>query len=754
MDAFLASLSPVQQAMFTAQLQSAASPLVQEETPPTPMTVDASPLLTATWWFSSTASRATEVEVLLLVTLLTMSLGTPEKLDAWLELAATDAVRMSDLHDQWAPLQDSMIYNSGGKVLEPLERALHAKLMADSGDGSVETASAVIASWAARYQPVSPSSIDAYLKRLLKKPKKSRLAGPTRDGGKSASARHVSAIPSIVGFLRDHYNRRRLRHSIAVNEVHAMREVRFTKAELLEQMEVEQEAELKAEQAKTTAAMAQAEAAKAKAEATQGRLDTAVKAKSKAQIRAQKSEDSRKGTAKRVRGEERSNAKEREAAIRETAKVEADAALKAKAKRKQELATAAHREKREWKRRAETAEELAAQRQAKLNSMDEVDEGDLNDEANDAVVTARLHADAYAKLQAMPTWRRVRGKGSGRGGAKLEDSHREAIYSMFAKQVPLSAISGTIISLVKRTAPWLNPALISNASLTNQRFELRFMEQYMAARKVAAAFRIRMLGFDETTKDGDPSITSNVIIEPTEGALLEPVILIGAYCSAGGTAEKIAAAIETKCFAKLRDFLRRVEAKFRELYPAEQWTGPKPEDLSMARLSGGGGIQSDTCNTAEKAKEILADMISKGKREMIGEEAWAKLSAEQQQEVTRVHKLDCHQHMRNIFLKEMSKAQAAHVAAELKPHLDAFSAWDRVTTDYTQLLRASYKELHHGNKYAAAHPAHPTTSPGARGTRWPARQANALPYEDPCAHPERPPFTPPIPAIPHVRSCA
>ena len=83
--------------------------------------------------------------MLLLVTLLTMSLGTPEKLDAWLELAATDAVRMSDLHDQWAPLQDSMIYNSGGKVLEPLERALHAKLMADSGDGSVETASAVIA---------------------------------------------------------------------------------------------------------------------------------------------------------------------------------------------------------------------------------------------------------------------------------------------------------------------------------------------------------------------------------------------------------------------------------------------------------------------------------------------------------------------------------------------------------------------------------------------------------------------------------
>jgi hypothetical protein len=310
------------------------------------------------------------------------------------------------------------------------------------------------------------------------------------------------------------------------------------------------------------------------------------------------------------------------------------------------------------------------------------------------------HADAYAKLQSMPQWQRTsRGKGGGKGGKKLEDEHRVTIYSMFANQTPLSAISSNIIAVVKQTAPWLKPAPISNRTLTDCRFELRFMEQYMAARKVAFAFAIRMLGFDETTKDGDPSITSNVIIEPAEGAPLEPVILIGAYCSAGGTSEKIAAAIESKCFAKLRDFIRRVKVMFHELYPAEKWMGPKPEDLSMARLAGGGAIQSDTCNTAEKAKSILAEMISAGKRAQIGEEAWAKFSTEEQQEITRVHKLDCHQHMRNIFLKEMSSAQAAHVAAELKPHLDAFSSWDRMTTEYSQLLRAAYKELHHGNKY-------------------------------------------------------
>jgi hypothetical protein len=207
------------------------------------------------------------------------------------------------------------------------------------------------------------------------------------------------------------------------------------------------------------------------------------------------------------------------------------------------------------------------------------------------------------------------------------------------------------------------------------------------------------LGFDETTKKGKPSITSNVIIEPTKGAPLKPVILRGAYCSAGGTSEAIAAAIEKKCFARLRDLLGRWECVFHKLYPGETWTGPKPGNLSMARLAGGGALQSDTCNGARKAKRLLAEMIAEQARDVIGADAWAKLTEEEQKKMTRVHELDCYQHLRNIFLKEMSSAQASHVAAELKPHLDAFSSWDRMTTDYTQLLRASYKELHEGNVY-------------------------------------------------------
>ena len=66
---------------------------------------------------------------------------------------------------------------------------------------------------------------------------------------------------------------------------------------------------------------------------------------------------------------------------------------------------------------------------------------------------------------------------------------------------------------------------------------MRFIEEVMAGRDVAGAHRIRLLGNDESCKDGDPAITSNVGIERNPGDELEIVVLRGVYISAGGTAE-------------------------------------------------------------------------------------------------------------------------------------------------------------------------------------------------------------------------
>ena len=145
--------------------------------------------------------------------------------------------------------------------------------------------------------------------------------------------------------------------------------------------------------------------------------------------------------------------------------------------------------------------------------------------------------------------------------------------------------------------------------------------------------------------------------------------------------------------------LRRWEAKFHEMYPNETWTGPDAAKLGLHQLGDGGAIMSDTCTTARKAKRLLAEFIAKEVEAQLGAETWSAMSEEEREKATRTHQQDCWQHLRNIFLADMSKAQAAYMKDELKAELETFNAWERMSTEYSQLLRASYKEFHLGCRY-------------------------------------------------------
>lgn len=181
--------------------------------------------------------------------------------------------------------------------------------------------------------------------------------------------------------------------------------------------------------------------------------------------------------------------------------------------------------------------------------------------------------------------------------------------------------------------------------------------QAIAARRVAAAYRIRTLGFDETTKLGLSSLTSNVQIEPTPGAPLEDVILRAAYCPVGGTAELQVQSIEGKCFSRLREKLRRWKEMFEKMHPSEQWTGPDHSQCSLHRLGGGGAIVTDTCNTARRARTLLVEAIADQVRSNVASDTWDQMSEHDRDEAVRVHQIDCGQHLRNIFLAHMSAAQ-------------------------------------------------------------------------------------------------
>jgi hypothetical protein len=128
------------------------------------------------------------------------------------------------------------------------------------------------------------------------------------------------------------------------------------------------------------------------------------------------------------------------------------------------------------------------------------------------------------------------------------------------------------------------------------------------------------------------------------------------------------------------------------------WTGPDPARLGLHRLGGGGGLMSDTCTPARKTKRCLQERIAACVKEAAGDD-WMTLSEAEQAACVRTHVISCMNHVRNIFLAEMSRAQAAHVQAELQGHLDAFSSWERMSTDFDQFLRAVYKEFHEGGRY-------------------------------------------------------
>eukprot|EP00966_Prymnesium_polylepis_P182791 4235295-Prymnesium_polylepis.1 len=233
-------------------------------------------------------------------------------------------------------------------------------------------------------------------------------------------------------------------------------------------------------------------------------------------------------------------------------------------------------------RKTEGAKATSQSRLAKVKALqeqvtalqDEMDElMDAQGEADPS--TQQRHAAAFSKLQSMPTWQPVRQSGSCRGGMKLEHEHRVTILEQHANGTPPSAIGRNIVSVVKRAAPWLNPVETTKGEIRKIGFELTTVVEALSARprEYAEAFKVRLLGFDETSDLQKPFITSNVQIQPTEGAELQDLILKAAYLSTkGGESEAIVDEIEGKCFARLRDLLRLWKKYHEKLFPGEAWS--------------------------------------------------------------------------------------------------------------------------------------------------------------------------------------
>ena len=236
------------------------------------------------------------------------------------------------------------------------------------------------------------------------------------------------------------------------------------------------------------------------------------------------------------------------------------------------------------------------------------------------------------------------------------------------------------------------------------RGEVTIAGEMIAALRVALSIRIISFGFDESTKFGLGLLSSNTQIEPNDapGTSVD-VVMRGATLTAGGTAEKLSKEIEVKLFAHARRLLTIWKEEHEKMHGVGSWAKadmPAPDNVGLHRLAENAVIMSDTCNAARATKRLVAEMAEAAGRAKIGADVWEKMSEEEQQKKVKCHLGDCHGHLRNIIVKAMCGQATEYLKDKLGDSLDEFSAYDRMSTDGMDLIRAACKELHPNGQYA------------------------------------------------------
>ena len=483
-----------------------------------------------------------------------------------------------------------------------------------------------------------------------------------------------------------------------------------------------------AEEAADELARDHVERAEAKAKAAQEKLDRAIAAKRHATQQAARAEAERKATeikagaqvvaalkdAERVEAarQQQQEETERVEAARQQLQEDFDAAVERRVQQdmpqlrseiEEEYAeqiaeaeeTCAARMKRE-KADQRRAQDSAKRLQRAKDAEHEVDALQAQiDELHEKLQRAAVREEALD--DEAPSSSGEAGRSGGRFG-KFDWRTRRLFHRWLARRTPPATAGQNYADAAKHFSPEQKIRQPSLQWIRDLRAETTILGEACAALQVLCAKRIISFGFDESTKRGDGIASTNLQIETIDGEIID-VVLRGAFVIPGGTAEQVSAAMESKLFAHCRKLLRKWKALYEKECGAGSWPYPDPSRLGYHQL-GGALIISDTCNAARAAKRLIMQMAAAAIEADMGPEAWALLSPEERVARTRTYVGDCMQHLRNIVLDAMQVAATKHLASELEESLDAFSSYERMSTDIMQLIRAVYKELHHSGEYA------------------------------------------------------
>lgn len=264
---------------------------------------------------------------------------------------------------------------------------------------------------------------------------------------------------------------------------------------------------------------------------------------------------------------------------------------------------------------------------------------------------------------------------------------RLLIYKWLLRRTPPSAIGPNLIDAARFLMPGAQVRVPGINLIRKMRQEATLIGEAISAFRIGCCKRVVSFGFDETTKMGDGLASINIQIETEEGDMCDEV-LRAAFLIPGGCADQVARAIETKVFARSRKLLEKWLHIYEDRNGKGSWPGPKPLQVGYHRLARS-LIMSDTCNSARAAKKLIIDMAAT-EVECRAREAgtWDSMSRSEQERATTAYVGDCMQHLRNILIDAMASGAASMLKDELQDSLEAFAAYERMSTDPMQLIRA------------------------------------------------------------------
>ncbi len=252
----------------------------------------------------------------------------------------------------------------------------------------------------------------------------------------------------------------------------------------------------------------------------------------------------------------------------------------------------------------------------------------------------------------------------------------EVILEQLVNNTPPSSITSNIVSVVKTFSPNTKIEQMPHLNTIRRgRTVLGIVVQLLAAEKLGKSKKWKQAYTDATSRKQTAIVNLSVSIVDELGDFL-PILLTTGIIPENEKSEELCKTI-LEVIADKGQLLDKWKQVHEELFGNDHDI-PDSSELNVTKLANHGVITTDTCNSARKLSRLLREAIAeKARQEGILDE-----------DKIKVHQMDCHHHLRNVWIGAMNRILSKYLAELMKEDLGNIDPFLRVSTNFDTILRA------------------------------------------------------------------